>query len=67
MTQSVRSAVLILSLVCLACGGGGHGGSPTEPSAPSGKHLQFTLIAATVDGGLLEAAVSLERVRQETP
>ncbi len=64
MTQKVRSAVavLILSLVCLACNGGGGGSSPTEPRPPSGKRFQFTVLAIStfLEGGLLEAAVSVD-------
>lgn len=64
MTQRVRPsvvAVLILCLACLACDGGG-GGSPTEPRPPSGKRFQFTVLAIStfLEGGLLEAAVSVD-------
>jgi hypothetical protein len=55
------SGVLILSLLCLACGGGGGGnGGPTEPPPPTGKRFQFNVFASPIDGGLVEATLSLD-------
>jgi hypothetical protein len=57
------SAVVILSLMCLACGGGGGGGGngPTEPPAPTGKRFVFSVFASPLGSGtLIEASLSLD-------